>query len=451
MSIIKPNAVPKISTLSNGLRIATIPVQSELSTIGLWIKSGSIYEKPENNGVAHFLEHIIFRGGDKYPREKLEEIADLHGINIKAATTRTTTSFSANIGNNNFELAADILSQIVFNPKIEKEAVDNERITILTEEYEVMHNFSETLWDYLHENAFPNSSAGFPILGSRKNIRSISEAMVKQHHSNFFTPSNSYFICATKIDHKKCCEMIEKATSFIKKKPALDISQIERNLPIKFDPRIRIYSSNHLDRSWMAAGIQAPGPHSPDYLPCRLVESVIGNIDLKNTMVASPILTSFIGQGQLLSFTKKQFCPHYESYANTGILGFLGYTDFGTEQQWINSVMQSIAAAVTPNDDILNMAKIQMKNNLMTGLTSVFNVANELGTNLLLTGKWTSLSEMAKRINQITQKQILQFAEGYFINKIPAMAVIMKKESIPQTESKPQTQNVEKKSTIIKP
>ena len=101
MSILPLKAIPKISTLSNGLRVATIPIQSDISTIGIWVKSGSIYENKENNGVSHYLEHIIFRGNDTYPQSRLEEITDLYGINIKAQTTRTTTSFSAEISNKN--------------------------------------------------------------------------------------------------------------------------------------------------------------------------------------------------------------------------------------------------------------------------------------------------------------------------------------------------------------
>ena len=234
MSILPFKSIPKISTLSNGLRVATIPVQSEISTIGIWVKSGSIYENAHNNGVSHYLEHILFRGNNLYPQSKLEEITDLYGINITAQTTRTTTSFSAEISNQNLDIATKLISQIVFNPKIEDRAVENERLTILMEEKEVSRNYDEVIWDNLHLNVYPDSPVRFPILGSHSNIKMISAQMIQDQYKKFYNPSNCIFLCATKLEHEHCCESIQKATSFIKKQPPLNIAEIDDKLKINF-------------------------------------------------------------------------------------------------------------------------------------------------------------------------------------------------------------------------
>ncbi|OHT15960.1 Clan ME, family M16, insulinase-like metallopeptidase [Tritrichomonas foetus] len=443
MAILAPTAIPKITTLTNGLRVATIPIQSELSTIGIWVKSGSIYENAKNNGTAHYLEHMIFRGNEKYPQSQLEEIADLKGINLRAATTRTTTSFSAKISNNNFGLAADIISQIVLNPRIAKTDVENERYTILTEEYEVKHNYSETLWDLLHSLAFEKSPVSFPILGTKDTITSISAEMIKEHHEKFFNPSNCIFVCATNMEHEKCVEHIDKATTFIKKRPPLNIDAIDNSVKVDFTPNVRMFSSNFLDRSWMSCGVEAPCASSVDFPTCQLMKEAIGTVEPELSMESSPLLKSA---------AVDQVTLHYQPYGRSGILGFLGYTQFGREQEWLNSVINSITkATVEITEENLKMAKNRAKYVLAKNLSSSFCVADELGINLHLVGKWRSINEWNEIFEKITKESLSDFAMGYFYKKTPACALIVKAQQQQEQAQQQQPAQQQQKSKIIRP
>jgi len=410
MSILDPIVFPKISCLSNGLKVATIPIKSELSTIGIWVKSGSIYENPKTSGVAHFLEHILFRGNEKYPQKQLEMLAEAKGINLMAATSRVTTAFFAQVDQQQVSQATDVLSQIVLNPKIEQSAVDNERATILAEEFEVNHDFNETVWDRLHKACFPESSVGMPILGTRETIQSISAEMIKSHHDKFFNQSNCYFIAATKEPHEKIVEYVGKATAFLKPRATLDINGEDNKVKPVFKPQFLLFNSNYIQDSWCSLAIEAPHINSPFFIPCQLIKNGIGDLNYRLPMERPSLLRST---------AVNRLQTHYFPYGTSGILAFLGNAPFGREQEWMNDIIrsvQSITAELTP--ETLQLAKKRLKYQLARNLTSTRAVADELGMNLLLRGRWRSLENWGHEIDSVSKDDMMNFAMT-FLHKKP--------------------------------
>jgi processing peptidase subunit beta len=124
MSIVDARAMPSISILGNGLQVATIHVASELTTSGIWVRSGCLYETAQNNGAAHFLEHLLFRGNSVYDKSALEYLTERTGINIQAATSRVHTGFWAQSEVRQVPAAIDVICQMVLNPTITAEAVE---------------------------------------------------------------------------------------------------------------------------------------------------------------------------------------------------------------------------------------------------------------------------------------------------------------------------------------
>ena len=328
------------------------------------------------------------------------------------------------------DIASDLLSQMVFNPKIADEAVENERATIITEENEVNHNYEEVIWDSLHAIAYPDSPVGFPILGSHKNIQSITTRMIKDQHSKFYNPSNCIFLCATKLEHERCCESIQKATSFIKKQPPLNIKEIDSKLKIDFQPVSRMFGSNFLEKSILIIGLKAPGVLDPNLIPCRIVTSAIGNLSSANPMEASPLLNvngikdqnAFNSELKIKSF---EIAQHYQPYGKTGLICMIGSTKIGEESNWLDRVVKSLfGATVNISSDNLKMAKLRLKYDIQKSLSSSFNVANEVGVNLTLTGFWEGIGSYLNKIEKTTKDDLMRFYNGYIDNKLPAIVSI---------------------------
>ena len=121
------------STLSNGLRVASQSGHGETATVGVWIDAGSRYETERNNGVAHFLEHMAFKGTHKRTRMQMEEAIENMGGHLNAYTSREQTVYYAQVFKDDVPQAMDILSDILLNSKFDEDAIVSERDVILRE------------------------------------------------------------------------------------------------------------------------------------------------------------------------------------------------------------------------------------------------------------------------------------------------------------------------------
>ena len=205
----------------------------------------------------------------------------------------------------------------------------------------------------------------------------------------------------------------------------------------------------------MSAGIEAPGVKSLDYASCFLMQAIIGRAQSDCRMNRSSYFKSAaVDQASL----------YYQPYGNTGFLGFLGYTSFGREQEWVNEVISTFASAtIGLSDDDLKYGKLRMKYELANNYTNVSTVADDVGINLLLRGRFQSLDEWGSIFDKITKQNMTDFAMSYLYKKTPACAVIMKYNQPPPPQAnvssstqqqKPQTpppQQQQQKSKILSP
>jgi len=177
----------KLTTLPNGIRVATERGFGETATVGVWVDTGSRYETAETNGVAHFLEHLFFKGTERRDQQSLEMEVENIGGHLNAYTSREQTVFYAKVFQKDVPQAMDILGDILLNSKFSEEAVERERAVILKEHEEVNNNMEEVIFDRLHETAFRGTSLSRPILGSVENIKSITRKDIVDYVQTHYT------------------------------------------------------------------------------------------------------------------------------------------------------------------------------------------------------------------------------------------------------------------------
>lgn len=160
-----------VTRLDSGLRVATEDSGAPTATVGLWIDAGSRFENDRNNGVAHFLEHMAFKGTDKRSQTDLElEIENL-GAQLNAYTSREQTVFYAKCLKQDVPKAIEILADIIQNSKLGEAEIERERGVILREMQEVETNLQEVVFDHLHSVAYQGTPLGRTILGPTENIK----------------------------------------------------------------------------------------------------------------------------------------------------------------------------------------------------------------------------------------------------------------------------------------
>jgi len=201
----------RITRLSNGLRIATESnPKLKTATVGVWIDAGSRFETLGDNGTAHFLEHMSFKGTNKRTQKDIELLIENIGSNLNAYTSREQTVYYAKTLTKNISTSIEVLSDILQNSKFEYSAITRERDVILREYEEVQKMKDEVVFDELHKIAFPNSSLGFTILGPTDNIKKITRDNIKSYISTNYTADRMVIIGAGGVDHDELVELAKK-------------------------------------------------------------------------------------------------------------------------------------------------------------------------------------------------------------------------------------------------
>ena len=200
-----------VTTLSNGLRVGSeTTIGAETATVGVWIDSGSRYETSANNGAAHFLEHMAFKGTSKRTQKQLEEQIENMGGHLNAYTSREQTAYFAKVFKKDVGTAVEIISDILLNSKLDQISIDRERDVILREMEEVNKNQEELVLDHLHATAYQGSSLGRTILGSEENIRSLTRDQLVEYVTTQYTAPRMVVSGAGAIDHVELCELADK-------------------------------------------------------------------------------------------------------------------------------------------------------------------------------------------------------------------------------------------------
>merc|ERR1711936_504525 len=200
----------QVSVLDNGMRVATEDSGVPTATVGLWIDTGSRYETAANNGVAHFLEHMAFKGTAKRSQTGLELEVENTGAHLNAYTSREQTVFYAKCLSGDLDGAVEILSDILTNSTFGQEEIERERGVILREMQEVEMNLQEVVFDHLHAVAYQGTPLGRTILGPAKNIKSISRDDLVHYIQTHYKGPRMVLAGAGGVNHEELCQLATK-------------------------------------------------------------------------------------------------------------------------------------------------------------------------------------------------------------------------------------------------
>src|ERR1700751_867046 len=192
----------QVSTLSNGLRVATDRIDTvDTVSLGIWVDVGTRHEPAEINGVAHFLEHMAFKGTDRRGALGIAEEIEAVGGHLNAYTSRESTAYYAKILKGDVPLALDILSDILQNSTFEPEEIERERAVILQEIGQANDTPDDIVFDHFQERAYPDQAMGRPVLGNPQIIRKIERDTIIGYLRNHYGARRMVLAAAGHLDH----------------------------------------------------------------------------------------------------------------------------------------------------------------------------------------------------------------------------------------------------------
>merc|ERR1711863_251201 len=323
----------EVSVLDNGMRVATEDSGVPTATVGLWIDTGSRYETAANNGVAHFLEHMAFKGTAKRTQTQLEMEVENMGAHLNAYTSREQTVFYAKSLSSDLPQAVEILADILQNSKLGEQEIERERGVILREMQEVEMNLQEVVFDHLHAVAYQGTPLGRTILGPAKNIKSINRDDLVHYIKTHYKGPRMVLAGAGGVDHGKLCSMAEKY--FGKIGHTYD-AEIPLDLNCRYtgsDVRVR---DDGMPFAHVAIAIEGCGWTNPDNIPLMIANTMIGSWD--RSMGGGTHNASRLAQ----YCADKNFCTSFQSfntcYKDTGLWGIYFVTDKLNQENMIYNI-----------------------------------------------------------------------------------------------------------------
>jgi len=411
-----------VTTLDSGLRVASeTVVGSETATVGVWIDAGSRYETAQNNGAAHFLEHMAFKGTDKRSQQQLEVEIENMGGHLNAYTSREQTVYFAKVFKNDVGKAVEILSDILLNSKLDEAAIDRERDVILREMAEVNKQQEELVLDHLHATAFQGTGLGRTILGPEENIRSLTKNDLADYIATHYTAPRMVIAGAGAINHDELCGLAATHFGNVPKVP-------KGGVEVAMDPAVFTGSDIRVkfdsdDTAHVAFAFEGASWTSEYAFPLMLLQSILGSYDRTS------------GLGKNMASKMCQEVSEYElahsiscfntCYKDTGLFGIYFVAPDNKLDDLMWHVMNNIVRLVhVPSDEEVDRAKVNLKATMLMGLDGNSNVAEDIGRQLLTYGRRMTPAEIFSRIDAVTTADVKATAAKFINDEDHALAAV---------------------------
>ena len=356
-----------------------------------------MFENEKNNGVAHFLEHMAFKGTNNRSQRQLEQEIENMGAHLNAYTSREQTVYFAKSFKKDVNKSMDILSDIVQNSTFDKESIERERSTILREIKETENNAEEAIFDYLHSAAFQGTSLGRPILGSVENVKAITRNDLIEYINTYYTPPHMVIAAAGGVKHE---EIVAQAEKLFAKIPAGTTHANIREVQTEFTgSEIKIRNDDH-PTTQVAIGVEGVGWTHPDHFTMLLIQVLLGSWDktIGGGANLSSRLCEIVASEQLVH----SFSTFLTCYGNTALFGNTIVADAHNVEDSVFEVLnewQRLANSATSTE--VDRAKSKLKATLLMQMDGVSGVCENIGRQMLSVGRVLSPAEIFLRINGI--------------------------------------------------
>jgi len=408
----------QISELPNGIRVATEPMAGETATVGVWIDTGSRYESERTNGVAHFLEHMFFKGTANRSKRDLEEGIENMGGHLNAYTSREQTVFYAKVFKNDVPQALDILADMIQNSKYAPVDIERERDTILREMQEVENMPEEVIFDRLHQTAYRGTALARTILGPIENIKSISREDIEEYVSTHYVGPKMVIAAAGPIDHDEVLKLSEGLFSDIAKSGASE-PYMEPAVFTGSEIRVRY---DDMPVAHIAYAFPTAGWTDPDNFPLLVIQHLLGSWDKGSySNICNTRMTKEIAEDELAHSVS----AFNTQYSDTGLFGVHAVCE-GTLQ---DALMHYITTSMTDlcyhcSEDQLENAKTQLKMTMLSQLDGSTVVCEDIGRQVLTYDRRMHPQETLARIEAVDSNAVKRCANRYFLDRDFALAAV---------------------------
>ncbi len=415
-----------VQKLPNGQTVVVYEIHNNpIVTIDTWIKTGSINENDENNGISHFLEHLFFKGTKAHPTGDMDRILESKGAVVNAATSKDFTHYYITIPSADFDTALDLHSDMLLNPQIPRKELEQERKVVIEEISKDGNSPSKQVYDNLNKLMYTTHPYKRKVIGTEQNVGTMRREEILEYFNKFYSPSNMITLVVGDVDTAKTIEKIQNSFNQPYKKPVK--MTFKKEHPIQNQKRNIEYTDTQ--SGYMMIGFRG------------------ADINDKQTF-ALDVLAQILGGGKssrLYKDIKEQKGLAYSISASNGsfrddgiIYVTANFTPHGYEKLE-KAIFENIAEiqkyGVTEEE--LQRAKNKIIQDTYYSRESTSNIASELGYIMALTGSSNLYDSYIDGIKKVTVCDVQSAAQKYLgINKsaislvLPESMKVVKKQEV---------------------
>lgn len=403
----------KLTVLGNGLRVITSRMADVHSlAVGLWIKSGGRYETPRNQGMSHFMEHMLFKGTIRRSCQQLKRGIEEKGGVFNGFTAEEFVCYYVKILSKNLNLASDILSDMVLNPSLKADDIEKERAVISEEIRMYLDLPMQHVQDLLDELIWPKHPLGMSLLGTYDTIGSIQRVDLIKHKELFHGPNNIIATACGNIKHNTFVDIMDNL--FKKSKPA-NPSSSKKATSIAAKPRTNFYHKD-TEQTHVSLGVRGLSRRHPQRYALSLLNIILGGN-------MSSRLFNEIREKRSLAY---EIGSSIKQYSDTGSFFIHAGIDNRKVRDAISIMMSELAKVkkrpVSKRE--LNMAKEYYKSGLLMAMEDNMAVMLFLGEQISSIGKISKKDEILKEIEEVDADMIYTVANKLFTGRNLKLAMI---------------------------
>ncbi len=426
-----------VQKLPSGQTVIVMPVNTNpIVTIDTWIKTGSINEDDKNSGVAHFLEHLFFKGTEKTPPGEFDKILESKGGVTNAATSKDFTHYYITIPSKEFDKALELHADMLLNPLIPRKELEKERLVVLEEISKGLDNPKNIMYNNLFKLIYTQNEPYHPyfrpVIGKKEVIETITREEILDFYNKWYSPHNMTTVIAGDVDPEYAIKRV--AELFIDNSKAQKTGIYPKAPAIQ--KQLRMVEKKDINTGYMAIAYKAP----------KFKEDKDGYV--------LDVLSTILGDSRSSILNQKLKEEHQLVYSiSAGNSTFMDDGLFVIQASFKPENLKSVEDEIFKTVDAVKKggitdADVQKAINMIKTSTyysreSISNISNELGYLTLFWGNTWYYDNYLENIERVKKEDVIKIARKYLDKNKTAISIV-----IPKEETKAEAKNIKEISDV---
>jgi len=392
--------------LDNGIRVVSHEMQDHRSvSLGIWVENGSRHESDAENGISHFIEHLLFKGTERRTAAQIAEEMDAVGGVINAFTSKEHTCYYAKVLDENLPLAIDLLSDIFLHSSFDAEEIERERSVILQE----ISQAEDTPDDYVHDlfsvDFFKDHPIGRPICGREATVNSFTRAKFLSFFKARYQPRRVTVAAAGKIGHDALVKEMAARLGQVSDRGAPENGMLDGERKPEMGSGVYPHAKE-LEQVHLCLGVAGIPQGDPQRYPAYVLNTLLGG-------GMSSRLFQEIREKRGKAYSVYSFSS---SYNDVGYLGGCPVTNVKTAEEVVELILAELSKLAKDGitDNELRRTQGQLVGSMMLGLESTDSWMSHVARNEIYFGKMVPTDEICQSIRAVTRDDVVALANRLF-------------------------------------